>query len=61
MERKTHMWWDEFEKKLTSEFVTHNIRNKRNVHSNEMKIRTLMHKVQADLLSQTNASIGLEI
>jgi hypothetical protein len=53
------MWWEEFEKSLTSAFTTFNKREGRIVHSDEMKLRMLLHKVQTDFLVHIKASIGI--
>jgi hypothetical protein len=55
------MWWEEFEKQLTSAFTTYNKREGRVVHSPEMKLRTLLAKVNADFLTHVKASIGIEL
>jgi hypothetical protein len=55
------MWWEEFEKSLTSAFTIFNKREGRIVHSDEMKLRMLLHKVQADFLVHVKASIGIEL
>ena len=58
-ERRPTMWWDEFEKKLTMAFVTYDKREKRQVHSNEMKLRILCQKVNADFLHTTRQIINI--
>jgi hypothetical protein len=60
-EKKTHMWWTEFEKQLTSAFVTYNKREGRVVHSQEMKLRILLMKVTADFLTPTKAGISIDL
>jgi hypothetical protein len=60
-EKKPHMWWAEFEKQLTSAFVTYNKREGRVVHSQEMKLRILLTKVTADFLMPTKAGIGINL
>jgi hypothetical protein len=60
-EKKPHMWWEEFEKQITSAFITYNKREGRVVHSPEMKLRILLHKVTADFLVPVKAGIGIEL
>jgi hypothetical protein len=60
-EKKPHMWWEEFEKQLTSAFTTYNKREGRMVHSPEMKLRILLTKVTADFLVPAKAGIGIEL
>jgi hypothetical protein len=55
------MWWEEFEKQLTSAFTTYNKREGRVVHSPDLKPRTLLGKVHADFLTHVKASIGIEL
>ena len=60
-EKKPHMWWDLFEQNLTSAFTTYEKKENRPVHSNEMKLRTLIKKVNADFLQTIKASIKVEM
>ena len=55
------MWWDEFERQLTEAFNTYDRAERRAVHSNEMKLRILNRKINADFLNATKASINLEL
>jgi hypothetical protein len=55
------MWWEEFEKQITSAFITYNKRENRVVHSPEMKLRILLQKVTADFLVPVKAGIGIEL
>jgi hypothetical protein len=55
------MWWEEFEKQLTSAFTIYNKKEGRAVHSPKMKLRILLNKVQADCLVYVKASIGMEL
>jgi hypothetical protein len=60
--KKPHMWWEEFEKQLTSAFTTtHNKREGQMAHSPEMKLRILLTKVMADFLVPAKAGIGIEL
>ena len=58
-ERKPHMWWEEFEKRFTKAFAIYDRTEKRQVYSNEMKMRMLCSKVQADFLNATRTGIQL--
>ena len=55
------MWWEDIEKKLTSAFVANDKHEKRQVHLNEMKLRILLEKVNADFLAHTKGGIGIEL
>jgi hypothetical protein len=55
------MWWEEFERQITSAFITYNKREGRVVHSPEMKLQILLHKVTADFLVPVKAGIGIEL
>ena len=60
-EKKPHMWWDEFERQLTKAFAMYDRKEKRQVYSDEMKLRTLCNKVQADFLQATRTSIMIDL
>jgi hypothetical protein len=60
-EKKPHMWWEEFEMQLTTCFTIYDRKEARVVHSNEMKLRILCRKVNADFLAQTKAAISIEM
>ena len=60
-EKKPHMWWDEFEKQLTFAFTTYDKKEQRNVYSEEMRLRTLCEKVNADFLQMTKSTVMLEL
>ena len=60
-EKKPHMWWDLFERQLTSAFTIYNKKEQRNVHSDEMKLRILVKKVNADFLQSVKAGIQIEL
>ena len=55
------MWWAEFEKVLTRSFAIIRKAENRNVHSNDMKLRILMGKIQADFLSQAKAALSIDM
>ena len=55
------MWWEEFEKQLTSDFVAYDKHEKMQVHSNKMKLRILLDKVNAKFLAHAKAGIGIEL
>lgn len=58
-ERKPQMWWDKFEQELTLAYTIFDKVEKREVHSDQTKLRTLLRKVQADFLEATKASIDV--
>ena len=60
-EKKPHMWWAEFEKVLNRSFAIVQKAENRAVHSNNMKLRILMGKVQADFLQQTKAALNIDM
>ena len=57
-EKKPHMWWDEFEIQLNFAFNAYAKSEGRTMHSDKMKLRILMKKVNADFLSTIKASIS---
>ena len=56
-----HMWWSEFEKRLTRAFNAYVKREQRIVHSDSMKIRMLVDKIKADFLTPTKAQLEIEL
>lgn len=60
-EKRPHMWWEEFERQLTSAFTTIDRKEQRQVHSTDMKLRILTKKVNADFLQHIKAAISLEM
>ena len=60
-EKPPHMWWSEFEKKLTRAFNAYVKREGRIVHSDSMKIRMLIDKIKADFLTPTKAQLEIEL
>ena len=60
-EKKPHMWWSEFEKELSRAFAICQRVENRVVHSNSMKLRILISKIQADFLEQTKAALNIEM
>ena len=60
-EKPPHMWWSEFEKRLTRAFNAYVKRERRVVHSDEMKIRMLLDKIKADFLTPTKAQLEIEL
>ena len=60
-EKPPHMWWSEFEKRLTRVFNAYVKREGRIVHSDSMKIRTLVDKIKADFLTPTKAQLEIEL
>jgi len=60
-EKKPHMWWDEFEKQLTHAFINLHKGERREVYSNEMKLRTLLQKINVDFLQGVKAAMSIEL
>ena len=60
-ERKPTMWWDEFERKLTMAFNIYDKKERREVYSDEMKLRILCRKVNADFLDSTRQLVNLDL
>ena len=60
-ERKPTMWWDEFERKLTTSFNIYDKKERRQVYSDEMKLRILCRKVNADFLEATRQLINVDL
>jgi hypothetical protein len=60
-EKPPHMWWVEFERRLTGAFQVYVKREGRIVHSDEMKLRTLIEKVKCDWLAPVKAGISIEL
>ena len=60
-EKFPHMWWSEFEKRLTRAFNAYVRREQRVVHSDPMKIRMLLDKIKADFLTPTKAQLEMEL
>jgi hypothetical protein len=60
-EKPPHMWWSEFEKRLTRAFNAYVKREGRIVHSDSMKILMLIDKVKAEFLTPTKAQLEIEL
>jgi hypothetical protein len=60
-EKKPHMWWEEFEMQLTTCFTIYDRKEARIVHLNDMKLRILIRKLNADFLVQIKAAISIEM
>ena len=60
-ERKPHMWWDEFEKQPSRSFMIIHKNEKREVYSNEMKLRILIQKINVDFLQGVKATMSIEL
>lgn len=60
-EKKPHMWWSEFEKELSRAFAIYDRVEGRQVHSDDMKLRILLPKINADFLKQTTAALNVEL
>ena len=60
-EKKPHMWWDQFEIDLNFAFNAYSRKEGRDMHTDDMKLRTLNKKVTADFLSLTKSSIKIQM
>ena len=60
-EKRPTMWWDQFELQLTRAFTAYDKKERRQVHSNEMKLRILLEKVDADFLKDTKAGLNIAL
>lgn len=60
-EKKPHMWWDEFEIRLTNAFAIIDKDAGRQVHTDDSKLRMLNTKIKADFLSQMKSNIAMEM
>jgi hypothetical protein len=60
-EKPPHMWWSEFEKRLTRAFNAYVKREGQIVHSDSMKIRMLIDKVKSEFLTPTKAQLEIEL
>lgn len=60
-EKKPHMWWDEFEKRLTHAFTILDKNEGRSVYSDEMKLRMLTQKINVDFLLPMKSAINVEL
>ena len=60
-EKKPAMWWDEFEKRLSHAFIIIHKKEKREVYSNEMKLRVLIQKINVDFLQSVKAAMSIEL
>ena len=56
-----HIWWDEFEIRLTNAFAVVDKEAGRQVHMDEMKFRLLNRKVRADFLSTIKTHIEIQM
>ena len=55
-EKKPHMWWIEFERRINLAFQTYVKKEGRVVHLDEMKLRTLLKKVKCEWLDPTKGN-----
>ena len=60
-EKPPHMWWDEFEIRLTNAFAVVDKEAGRQVHTDEMKLRLLNRKIRADFLSTIKTHIEMQM
>ena len=57
-EKKPHMWWDEFHIPLNFAFAAYVRHKGRVMHSDQMKLRVLTNKIQADFLAHEKKAIS---
>ena len=60
-ERQPHMWWDEFESRLTNAFAVIDKDAGRIVHTGEAKLRLLNNKIRADFMITMKTHIEMEM
>ena len=60
-EKRPYMFWTMFERRLNTAFATFDKQEKRKVYSEQMRLRTLLNKIQCDWLDHIKASIGIEL
>ena len=60
-EKKPHMWWLEFERRLNLAFQTYVKHEGRIVHSDEHKLRILLKKINCDWLKTLKSTISVEL
>ena len=60
-EKRPYMFWTMFERRLNTAFATFDKQEKRQVHSEQMRLRILLNKIQCDWLNHIKASIGIEL
>ena len=60
-EKKLHMWWDTFERKFTHAFTIMDKKERRNVYSDEMKLRMLVQKINVDFLQSIKSAIIVQL
>ena len=60
-EKKPHMWWDKFERLLTRAFQIYDKKEGREVSSEEMKLRKLCSKINADFLQGIRTTLEIEL
>ena len=60
-EKKPHMWWAMFEQRLNSAFQTYVKHEGRVVHSDEMKLRTLLDKIKCEWLGTVLSTIKVKL
>ena len=60
-EKPPHMWWDEFEIRLTNAFAIVDKDAGRQVHTNVMKLRLLNKKIHANFLTTIKAPIEMQM
>ena len=56
-----HIWWEKFETDLTTAFTIYNRKENREVHSNDIKLRILIKKINAHFLQETKSTIEVDM
>ena len=60
-EKKSTMWWIEFERRICLAYQTYVKHEGREFHSDQMKLRTFLEKVTCDWLGQIKSSIKVRL
>ena len=61
VEKKPHVRWDKFNQQMTSDFTIFDHWEVHVVHSDKMKLRMILNKIQSDFIFHVKASIGIEL
>ena len=59
--KKHTMWWIEFERRLCLAYQTYDKHEGRDVHSDQIKLKTLLEKVTFDWLGKIKSSIKVRL
>ena len=60
-EKRPHMWWDEFEARLTNAFAIVDKDTQRQVYTDDSKLWLLNQKIKADFLTNTKTTVQMEM